>query len=722
MSIINCYDFNGVAIRCLTQWDHDVSVHITGVNTDPVPEFRFSNKKSKKAICIGGIVTGDGLKSVIPNELLREAVPVYAQLFYKYPSGDAKTEYTFVIPVKPACMPDGEVYEPSEVKSFAETVARLERLEKNIPKVPDWALQSSKPAYTASEVGADPKGTAESAVSDHDTNLYAHGGLRRTVQSLTERINAALDSDDTTLDQLSEIVAYIKSNKSLIDAITTAKVSVADIVNDTTTDDSSRPLSAAMGMELRRITRELEQAAEETEQKLDALANGLQGGTGGNCSGHYVVSDTSPEDTSALWIDTSNPGEAVALGATVVETEDGVAIYATDELGTTMTTVRHGRDGVTPAKGVDYFTPNEVQEIAEIAANIVKDAGDEWEALTVTDVARLLISPKGGLLNSSEDKLVSEPISIRGGDALRVTGSAKYGNSLWAIYNSAGEMIANQVAPATAAGLTVAEQEIEAPNGAASIRVAWDKTISDIPYAVSRKAAEQTAAVLPLDGVTVAVLGDSIVQGQGVANDLCTRLAAATGANVVNLGVGGTGWMHRQEEGSAYYQRIADIPENADIVILSGGGNDRNDPLGTADSTGTDTVAGCIHATLDAVRARVPAARVCVAAPTPWQYYPPHNRGNDIAKLVDVMAEICRRRGIPFLDLYHTSGLAPWDDTIRALLFVDGDGVHPNDLGYGVFAPQFVQLALGGSHNPVDVQGVAEAVLAALPKWTGGAY
>lgn len=355
---------------------------------------------------------------------------------------------------------------------------------------------------------------------------------------------------------------------------------------------------------------------------------------------------------------------------------------------------------------------------------LMQGAGSEWEALTVTDMVGLILSPKGGLLNGTpaEDKLVSEPISIRGGDALRVTGSAKYGNSLWAIYNSAGEMIANQVAPATAAGLTVAEQEIEAPSGAASIRVAWDKTISDTPYAVSRKAAEQTAAVLPLDGQTLVVLGGSIVQGQGVANDLCTRLAAATGANVVNLGVSGTGWMHRQEEGNAYYQRVADIPEDADIVILSGGGNDRNDPLGTADSTGTDTVAGCIHATLDAVRARVPAARVCVAAPTPWQYYPPHNRGNDIAKLVDVMAEICRRRGIPFLDLYHTSGLAPWDDTNRALLFVDGDGVHPNELGYGVFAPQVVSLALGGSHNPVDVQGVAEAVLAALPKWTGGAY
>ena len=44
---------------------------------------------------------------------------------------------------------------------------------------------------------------------------------------------------------MSEVVAYIKSNKSMIDAITTSKVSVADIVNNLTTNISNKPLSAA---------------------------------------------------------------------------------------------------------------------------------------------------------------------------------------------------------------------------------------------------------------------------------------------------------------------------------------------------------------------------------------------------------------------------------------------------------------------------------------------
>ncbi len=55
------------------------------------------------------------------------------------------------------------------------------------------------------------------------------------------------DSDDTTLDQLSEIVAYIKSNRDLIENITTSKVNVADIIDSFTSTATNKPLSAKQG-------------------------------------------------------------------------------------------------------------------------------------------------------------------------------------------------------------------------------------------------------------------------------------------------------------------------------------------------------------------------------------------------------------------------------------------------------------------------------------------
>lgn len=166
-------------------------------------------------------------------------------------------------------------------------------LKETDPTVPSWAKQPSKPTYTANEVGAlpssytppvtsvngktgavalsaqdvgarpdtwtpsaidvgaDAAGTASGAVAAHNTSGAAHADLRALIEGLTSRLNALADSDDTTLDQLSEIVAYIKSNRTLIDAVTTGKVSVSDIVDNLTTNASGKVLSAAQGVALK---------------------------------------------------------------------------------------------------------------------------------------------------------------------------------------------------------------------------------------------------------------------------------------------------------------------------------------------------------------------------------------------------------------------------------------------------------------------------------------
>lgn len=138
-------------------------------------------------------------------------------------------------------------------------------LKETDPTVPAWAKQPSKPTYTAgevgarpdswtpsaSEVGADAAGTASGAVAAHNVSGAAHADLRALIEGLNNRLNALADSDDTTLDQLSEIVAYIKSNKALIDAVTTGKVSTSDIVDNLTTNASGKVLSAAQGVALK---------------------------------------------------------------------------------------------------------------------------------------------------------------------------------------------------------------------------------------------------------------------------------------------------------------------------------------------------------------------------------------------------------------------------------------------------------------------------------------
>ena len=159
---------------------------------------------------------------------------------------------------------------PEDISTAVEEYMLAHPFTETDPTVPDWAKQPEKPTYTASEVGADAVGTAESEVSAHNVATDAHNDIRLLIEGLTTRLNALADSDDTTLDQMSEVVAYIKSNKNLIDAITTSKVNVSDIIDNLTTNASNKPLSAAQGVILKTMIEEMGSTTEGDVIDVDA--------------------------------------------------------------------------------------------------------------------------------------------------------------------------------------------------------------------------------------------------------------------------------------------------------------------------------------------------------------------------------------------------------------------------------------------------------------------
>ena len=115
------------------------------------------------------------------------------------------------------------------------------------------------------------------AISNHniDQEKTSHTDIRGTIAALQAAFEAFLDVDDKTLDQLSEIVAYIKSNKGLIDAITTSKVSVDDIINNLTTNESGKPLSAAQGVALKALIDALSDVKLDKSALTDAINQAL---------------------------------------------------------------------------------------------------------------------------------------------------------------------------------------------------------------------------------------------------------------------------------------------------------------------------------------------------------------------------------------------------------------------------------------------------------------
>lgn len=99
----------------------------------------------------------------------------------------------------------------------------------------------------------DISGEALIQTAKHNVATDSHSDIRLLIEGLTTRLNALANSTDEDLDQMAEIVAYIKSNKSLIDSITTTKVNVSDIIDNLTTSVSNKPLSAKQGVVLKSL-------------------------------------------------------------------------------------------------------------------------------------------------------------------------------------------------------------------------------------------------------------------------------------------------------------------------------------------------------------------------------------------------------------------------------------------------------------------------------------
>jgi hypothetical protein len=164
------------------------------------------------------------------------------------------------------------------------------------PTVPTWAKASSKPEYTYEEVGADQAGSASKAkseaiaaaaadattksdvaldsakaytdgkvsglasttvvnnkISSHNTSDSAHNDIRELITGLTTKLNNFLNVDDKTTDQLSEVLELIENNKGTLDSLTTSKINVSDIIDNLTTANAEKVLSANQGVAIKNL-------------------------------------------------------------------------------------------------------------------------------------------------------------------------------------------------------------------------------------------------------------------------------------------------------------------------------------------------------------------------------------------------------------------------------------------------------------------------------------
>ena len=140
--------------------------------------------------------------------------------------------------------------------------------EADIPEVPVESVfgrtgnvKAQSGDYTAEMVGAEKAGTAASAVGAHNIDESSHNDIRVALGKLKGEVEAFLDIDEPTFDQLSELIAKIQANAGSIAQLTNGKINVSDIINNLTTNAVNKPLSAAQGVVLKGLVDNLNTVA-----------------------------------------------------------------------------------------------------------------------------------------------------------------------------------------------------------------------------------------------------------------------------------------------------------------------------------------------------------------------------------------------------------------------------------------------------------------------------
>lgn len=263
------------------------------------------------------------------------------------------------------------------------------------------------------------------------------------------------------------------------------------------------------------------------------------------------------------------------------------------------------------------------------------------------------------------------------------------------------------------AGANAAPNTVTVPETGAFLRMVIGKVNYEafgLPMIMESTGVAMPAAIIPYSlssGITTpgvwvgkkwAALGDSITERNDKTTvNYCDYINAVTKISVYNMGSSGSGYMRKHASGDCFYDHVAAVPTDCDVVTIFGSLNDLGDSqsLGTVtDGLSDNTILGYVNATIDRLYNLYPAVNIGIISPTPWKSSEPWNISDPASAYCEGLRQICYNRGIPFLDLYHCSNLRPWDAAARDIFYskdvVDGvnAGCHPDEKGHLMFAPK----------------------------------
>lgn len=224
----------------------------------------------------------------------------------------------------------------------------------------------------------------------------------------------------------------------------------------------------------------------------------------------------------------------------------------------------------------------------------------------------------------------------------------------------------------------------------------------------------------PLTDKTIACFGDSITSTDYTMPNWCDIIKSNTNCNILNYGISGTTLSHTNDRhlwdyhftkldaetigydpsnpktwstGNCFCERFTKINPNSDGIVIMGGTNDNNVPLGEWNSEDTSTFYGGLNTLLKGISKNLNGKKIIICTPI--------QKSNDYTlNVIDALSELkntpstsfislqlraeaikqkCKEYGIPCLDLYNSSGINGIDD--NKIYYRTDDTLHPSEIG-----------------------------------------
>ena len=481
-----------------------------------------------------------------------------------------------------------------------------------------------------------------------------------------------------------------------------------ELVNNLTTNDATKGLSAQQGKVLKDELSQLEQEVDD----LDVDVNG-------KTFPSYTVNGTTSANTflrsNIDYTDIQINAGVYNLSAVLNGTFSMIAFYLFDAGGNTLTLQNKNGQNV-QLVGSDvieaqspYTVPEGVTRVGFHANNKITDGSFSFRFENTA-------APVKGLTEIVED--LGDEIGAPDDDESREVSGTMTSGAAFSIIGTAvvdipvGTFVKMELS-GTATASTIRVYANAAPNlfwanpemgGSTSVQATEQITALilysdcttagtiklDISYTIPGNGIAGDVSAIKKTIVSITgkwtALGDSITAQAKYVGKVVDRLGLSS---VVNLGIGGITMVNNG--GSTYMSKdeyLAQIPNDSSLITIMGGMNDwaQSAPIGAVNSTDITEYCGALNHIIDYVTEHYPTIMFVVACPTLGVFVSRfggngllNNLGKTTLDYADACLKVCDARGIPCAKVGQQMGWTA--KNISSFTVDDGANIHPNATG-----------------------------------------